>query len=222
MQAVTDLGSTVGIEAACDALGVARASFYRQPPVLGPRPRRPIPARALRPEERETVRALLNGERFQDCANAARCATLLDAGAYPCSISRARRRARYARTPRSTHASAVSETGTTGHRTEPVVELGHYQAARPRQVELFYLYVILDVFSRYVVGWMVALRETATLAKTLIEETCEKQNVLPGHALQTRGLPAGRSQRHQDSQSTLHFQRQSVFRKPLPHPEIPA
>ena len=85
MQAVTDLGSTIGIEAACDALGVARASFYRQPPVFGPRLRRPIPARALRPEERETVRALLNAERFQDCSPAAICATLLDQGTYPCS-----------------------------------------------------------------------------------------------------------------------------------------
>ena len=86
MQAVTDLGSTVGVKAACAALGVARASFYRQPPVLGPRVRRPIPARALRSEERDAVRLLLNGERFQDCSPAAICATLLDEGEYPCSI----------------------------------------------------------------------------------------------------------------------------------------
>ncbi len=86
MQAVADLGSTVGIQAACDALGIARASFYRYPPVFGPRVRRPIPARALRSEERDVVRSLLNGERFQDCSPAAICATLLDEGSYPCSI----------------------------------------------------------------------------------------------------------------------------------------
>ena len=85
LQAVTDLGTTVGIEAACDALGIARASFYRYPPVFGPRLRRPIPARALRPEERDRVRSLLNEERFQDCSPAAICATLLDEGSYPCS-----------------------------------------------------------------------------------------------------------------------------------------
>jgi putative transposase len=46
-------------------------------------------------------------------------------------------------------------------------------------VDLLYLYVILDVFSRYVVGWMVAPRESAEPAKKLIEETCEKQNIQP-------------------------------------------
>jgi putative transposase len=75
MEAVRQLIPTVGIASACDALGVARASFYRQP-VFGPAlPAtvilRPSPARALGAEERETVRAVLNSTRFQDCAPAA-------------------------------------------------------------------------------------------------------------------------------------------------------
>ena len=94
----------------------------------------------------------------------------------------------------------------------------------------FYLYVILDVFSRYVVGWMVAPREGAGLASKLIEETCQKQIILPGqltiHAdrgssmRSACGLPAGRSPHHQDPQPALHFQRQSVFGKPVPHDEV--
>lgn len=184
MQAVTELGSTVGIEAACNALGIARTSFYRYPPVLGPRPRRPIPARALRPEEREHVRELLNGERFQDCSPAAICATLLDEGSYPCST-------------RTMYRVLAEDGGTRERRdqlTHPEYQKPELLATAPNQLwswdstklrgpakwTYFYLYVILDVFSRYVVGWMVALRETAALASTLIEETCAKQNVPPG------------------------------------------
>jgi len=86
MDAVLQLSSTVGVESACDALGVARASFYRHRPLFGPAlsvslvapAARPLPARALRLEERESVRALLNSERFQYCSPAAINATLLD------------------------------------------------------------------------------------------------------------------------------------------------
>ena len=87
MNAVDQLAPTVGIASACAALGVARASFYRQP-VFGPAPPvppRPTPARALSAEERETVRGVLNSTRFQDCAPAAIQATLLDEGQYLCS-----------------------------------------------------------------------------------------------------------------------------------------
>ena len=76
MDAVLQLSSNVGIESACDALGVARGSFYRQHPLLGPTLSvppptpavRPIPARALSSDERQSVRALLNSERFQRTA----------------------------------------------------------------------------------------------------------------------------------------------------------
>ena len=93
MDAVLQLSSTVGIESACDVLGVARASFYRQRPLLGPARlapplvsvTRPTPARALHADELQAVRALLNSERFQDCSPAAIHATLLDEGQYLCS-----------------------------------------------------------------------------------------------------------------------------------------
>src|SRR4051794_23552855 len=89
MDAVHQLAPDVGIQCACDALGVARASFYRQP-VFGPAPlappiRRSPPARALRDDERAAVRDVFNSERFQDCAPTAIHATLLDEGRYLCS-----------------------------------------------------------------------------------------------------------------------------------------
>jgi putative transposase len=192
MDAVTQLCPSVGIESACDALGVARASFYRLRPLLGPRPtavpsvvvRRPTPARALSADERHTVRALLHCERFQDCAPAAIQATLLDEGQYLCSTR--------------TMYRVLEQDGATRERrdqlTHPAYQKPELLATAANQLwswditklrghakwTYFYLYVILDVFSRYVVGWMVAPREGAELAKKLIEETCEKQNIQAG------------------------------------------
>ena len=62
---------------------------------------------------------------------------------------------------------------------QSTLELGYNQATGPANT-YFYLYVILDVFSRYVTGWMVAYRESAELAKRLIEESCKKQQIQPG------------------------------------------
>jgi putative transposase len=200
MDAVCQLAPTVGIESACDALGVARASYYRHRPLFGPTLSapppvsipRPTPARALNADELQAVRAVLNSERFQDCSPAAINATLLDEGQYLCSTR--------------TMYRVLEEDGATRERRDQLTH-PHYQkpellATAPNQLwswditklrgpakwTYFYLYVILDIFSRYVVGWMVAPRESAELAKRLIEETCEKQNIQP-HRL---GLHADR------------------------------
>jgi len=184
MNAVDQLAPTVGIESACAALGVARASFYRQP-VFGPMPlqMRPTPARALSTEERETVRATLNSTRFQDCAPAAIQATLLDEGRYLCSTR--------------TMYRVLNKDGASRERrdqlTHPAYQKPELLATAPNQLwswditklrgpvkwTYYYLYVILDVFSRYVVGWMIAPREAAALATKLIEETCDKHLILP-------------------------------------------
>ena len=184
MDAVQQLAPTVGIESACDALGVVRASFYRRP-VFGPMPLviRPSPARALGEQERETVRAVLNSARFQDCAPAAIQATLLDEGQYLCSTR--------------TMYRVLNNDGASRERrdqlTHPEYRKPELLATAPNQLwswditklrgpakwTYFYLYVILDVFSRYVVGWMVAPREGAELARKLIEDTSEKQIILP-------------------------------------------
>jgi putative transposase len=191
MDAALQLSSTVGIESACDVLGVSRASFYRRRPLFGPPLAesipiplgRPTPPRALSSGEREGVLAVLNSERFQDCAPAAIHATLLDDGQYLCSVR--------------TMYRVLEENGPTRDRRDQLVHPQYQKpellATAPNQLwswditklrgpvkwTYFYLYVILDVFSRYVVGWMLALRESAELAKKLIEETCEKQNIQP-------------------------------------------
>ena len=193
MDAVAHLSPTIGVVAACDALGVARASFYRQRPVLGPSASplpepalpadRPAPARALSPDERASVLAVLHEQRFQDRSPAAVQATLLDEGQYYCSTR--------------TMYRILEEEGESGERRDQLVHPSYHKpellATAPNQLwswditklkgpvkwTYFYLYVILDVFSRYVVGWMVAPRESAELARKLIEETSEKQVILP-------------------------------------------
>jgi putative transposase len=194
MGAVTQLAPTVGVLAACDCLGVARASFYRQrpapslveslalPPSLASA--RPAPARALSPIERASVLAVLHAERFQDCSPAAVQATLLDEGQYLCSTR--------------TMYRILAEQGESRERRDQLVHPAYSKpellATAPNQLwswditklrgpakwTYFYLYVILDVFSRYVAGWMIAHREGAELAKQFIEETIGKHQVPAG------------------------------------------
>ena len=186
IDAVDQLAPTVGIQSACEALGLPRASFYRRP-VFGPAlpvPPRPAPARALSDEERQAVRDTLNSTRFQDCAPASIQATLLDEGQYLCSTR--------------TMYRVLEQDGASRERrdqlTHPAYQKPELLATAPNQLwswditklrgpakwTYYYLYVILDVFSRYVVGWMIALREAAGLATKLIEETCEKHLIEPG------------------------------------------
>jgi putative transposase len=187
MTAVTTLAVDVGRSAACHALGMPRASYYRDrrktsfPAVTASRP---SPARALHSVERETVLACLHEERFQDRSPAAVYATLLDEGQYHCSIR--------------TMYRLLQERGESRERrdqlTHPPYKKPELLATASNQLwswditkllgpvkwTYFYLYVILDVFSRYVTGWMVAMRESAELAKRLIEESCQKQCIQPG------------------------------------------
>ena len=200
MDAVLRLSLTVGVESACDALGVARASFYRRRPLFGPPGAESIPApvvrstspRALSSTERDGVLDVLNSERFQDCAPAAIHAALLDDGRYLCSVR--------------TMYRVLEENGPIRDRRDQLVHPQYQKpellATAPNQLwswditklrgpvkwTYFYLYVILDVFSRYVVGWMLAPRESAELAGKLIGDTCRKQNIQPD----TLGLHADR------------------------------
>lgn len=192
MDAVTGLAPTVGVVAACDFLAVARASFYRQRPVLGPPASpapgpglpvlRPEPPRALRPAERAAVLTVFHEERFLDRSPAAVQATLLDEGQYLCSIR--------------TMYRILAQQGESRERRDQLVHPSYQRpellATAPNQLwswditkllgpakwTYFYLYVILDVFSRYVVGWMIAHRESAELARQFIQETLEK-NAIP-------------------------------------------
>ena len=150
MDAVTHLAPTVGVVAACDALGVARASFYRQrrssgpPAVAGARAgfarERPAPlARSVRPNAPACC-AVLHEERFQDRSPAAVQATLLDEGQYLCSTRTMYRileqEGEIPRAPRSARASGLPKTRVAGHRAQPALELGHHQTAGSGQVDL--------------------------------------------------------------------------------------
>lgn len=193
MDTALSLSSAVGVQAACQSLGVSRATLYRQRPRLGPNqepaPRpvpapRPTPARALSPQERERALAVLHEERFQDCAPAAIHATLLDEGQYLCS-------------PRTMY-RLLDQQGESRERRDQLIHPPYHKpellATAPNQVwswditklrgpvkwTYFYLYVMLDIFSRYVTGWMVAERETAELAKRFLEETVRKHGIQRG------------------------------------------
>jgi len=179
--AVATLAPLAGAAAAYQALGVARPSYYRAraaAPAAASRPR-PAPPRALDETERQAILAVLNSERFCDAAPAEVYAALLDEGTYLCS-------------ERSMYRILAAHGQTRERRDQrvhPVYHKPELLAQAPNQLwswditkllgpakwTYFYLYVILDVFSRYVVGWMVAHRESADLAQRFIEETASKQ-----------------------------------------------
>jgi putative transposase len=134
--------------------------------------------------ERQAILDVLHTDRFVDKAPTEVYATLLDEGIYHCSVrtmyrilddaSEVRERRDQARHP---HYNAPELLGTAPNQ---VWSWDITKLLGPVKWSYFYLYVILDIFSRYVVGWMIAPHESSTLAKRLIAETCEKQNVLPG------------------------------------------
>jgi len=255
MASATELAPVVGVTAACEAIGVARASFYRsartrgtreslvigapEPGAVPIRPDRPGPSlrnagavgerseqilphqvtdqagaeplpvtgttdtvmprvhsRALGEAEQQAVMEVLDSSRFRDAAPASVYATLLDAGIYLAS--------------ERTMYRLLAAAGQTRARRDQLVHPTYCKpellATAPNQVwswditkllgpakwTYFYLYVILDIYSRYVVGWMVAHREHADLAERLIAETIAKQAV-----------PAGQLTLHADRGSSM-------------------
>lgn len=186
--AIAELAPQVGVRAACDAVGAAQASYYRRHRNT-PAPQRPAPIphrdrpqpRALTEAERQAILDVLHSGRFVDVAPAEVWATLLDEGVYLGSVSTFYRLLREAGESRERRRQA----------THPATVKPELAATAPNQVwswditklrgpakwTCYYLYVILDIFSRYVVGWMAASRESATLAEVLIRQTCAKQGI---------------------------------------------
>jgi putative transposase len=191
MAAVAELASHVGLRTACQAFSLNRAFVYRDRDrrhgtVLGPlAPRvRVRPPLALSMAEQDVLLGLLNSERFADVAPAAVYATLLDEGRYHGSIRTMYRLL-----------AARNQTGERRRqRAHPVYAKPELLAVRPAEVwswditklrgavkwETYQLYVIMDIFSRYVVGWMLAARESAELAEQFIADTIQKHNIAPG------------------------------------------
>jgi putative transposase len=189
MRAAEELAQTTGMATACHVLNVPRSSLYRarvnsQRKTPAPCNPRPIPARALSDAEKEEVRTVLNSERFQDQSPREVYAALLDDGVYLChwrtmyrildEHDEVRERRNQLRHPAYTKPELLA-TGPNQLWSWDITKL-----RGPVRWTYYYLYVMLDVFSRYVVGWMVAERESAELAQELTMAACAKQQIEPG------------------------------------------
>ncbi len=189
--AVNELVDDVGCSRAdaCRLVGRSRASHYRaRQPSRTPEPSqceaaviKQVQPRALCEQEAAAVMTVLHSDRFIDCAPAAVYATLLDEGTYLCSVPTMYRLLRACGESRERRAQA----------THPARIKPELEATGPNQVwswditklhgpakwTYYYLYVILDIYSRHVVGWMLAPSERAVLAERLIDDTVGAQNV---------------------------------------------
>jgi putative transposase len=185
MTATEQLAKDVGVRQACDALGVPRASFYRRRQWQAASTReatvnRSSP-RALTAAERGEVRQTLYSDRFMDKSPYQVYASLLDDGDYLCSVrtmyriladdQASRERRNQLRRPHYKKPELLAT------RSNQVWSWDITKLKGPEKWTYYYLYVILDIYSRYVVGWMLAHREQADLATKLIRETIKKQGV---------------------------------------------
>jgi len=190
MLAVAELAPHIGMRGACAAFALNRGFVYRdrtrrRAGVVQCVPRtRPRPPLAFSGAEQNRLLGVLDSERFADIAPATVFATLLDVGRYYGSIRTMYRRL-------AAHGQSGERRNQRIHPTYAKPEL---LAVRPNEVwswditklkgpakwTCFHLYVILDIYSRYVVGWLIAHRESAELAEQLIADTVEKENITPG------------------------------------------
>jgi putative transposase len=183
MATVAEVAPALGIAFVCAALGIARASFYRRGRPKLQTVKRMVP-RALSSSEVDVILAVLREPRFVDLSPSEVHATLLDEGRYLCSVrtmyrilasnGEVRERRDQLRHPQH-HAPELLATGPNQLWSWDITKL-----LGPTKWTYFYLYVILDVFSRYAVGWMVADGESAPLAERLINEACEREQITPG------------------------------------------
>ena len=220
-QAITTLSERVGVRAACAAVGVAQAGYCRRNRV-SPLPARRAPVahrdrsqpRALSPKERQDILDVLHSERFVDLAPAEVWATLLDEGVYLGSQSTFYRLLRAAsgtreRRRQATHPAAVKPE-LVAYRPNQVYSWDITKLHGPAKWTYYYLYVILDIYSRYAVGWMLATRESAVLAEKLIADTAAKQ-----------GISRGQLTLHADRGSSINPYSEAWFKTLKYRPDFP-
>ncbi|XNS25267.1 IS3 family transposase [Citricoccus nitrophenolicus] len=184
-ETITELTPLVGVKAACAAVGRSRATHYRHHRTT-PAPERPArepkpQPRALSEAEQARVLAVLRSERFVDMAPAESHAVLLDEGTYLCSVSTMYRLLRRTGEVRERRAQATHPARTkpelVAHEPNECWSWDITKLRGPAKWTYYYLYSIIDIFSRYTVGWMVATGESAALAERLLAETIAKQGV---------------------------------------------
>lgn len=183
IESAQQLAPVVGVRSACDALGVSPATLYRRrkPRVECVRKDRQSSPRALSPAERAAAREKLYSKRFVDKPPRQVYAALLDDGQYLCSVGTfyrlleqdqaSRERRNQLRHPEYKKPELLA-TGPNQVWSWDITKL-----RGPAKWTHYHLYTILDIYSRYVVGWMLANRESATMARRLIRESVEKQQV---------------------------------------------
>ena len=184
MTAAGILAERVGVRAACTALAVPRPTYYRHRHPKRATAERPRPPLALSGAEEQTVLDVLHSERFVDQSPTEVYATLLDEDVYHCSArtmyrvlerhdelhERRRQLVRPAAVKPELLATAPNQ----------VWSWDITKLLGPAKWTYFYLYVLLDIFSRYVVGWLIAEHESAALARRLIAQSCVQQGIEPG------------------------------------------
>ena len=240
-QTVEELTPLIGTRPACRALGASPATIYRrrrppEPQAAAGRGRR-RPGRCLSPSASGCSRCCTR-ERFVDVSPAQMYATLLDEGTYLCStrtmyrILAAKHGGVRERRDQLTH-PAYAKPELLAERPNELWSWDITKLKGPAKWTYFYLYVILDVFSRYVVGWTVQYRENAELAKALIEQAVEQQQIAArpadaarrprrADARQAGRVPARRPRRHEDAQPAVHLERQPLLGGALQDAEVPA
>ena len=182
---MTELAAQIGVKSACEALAVPRSRVYRERQGrVRPEPKAEvIPTAALSSAERVEVRETLNSERFMDKAPRQVYASLLDEGTYLCHWRTMYRIL-------AAHDEVRERRNICRH---PAYKKPELLATQPNQVwswditvlrgphtwEHYPLYTVLDIFSRYVVGWMIAEVESSDLARQLIHETAQKYAIQP-------------------------------------------
>jgi putative transposase len=187
-QAIAELQAVVGVRGACAAVGEAQARWYRRhrqsPPPSRPERASATQPRALSEVERTELRRVLNSPEHVDEAPATVYAKLLDQGVYLGSVPTMYRVLRahdevHERRRQATH-PAAKKPELLATRPNEVYSWDITKLLGPVKWTYYYLYVILDIYSRYVPGWMLAHAENASLAQALLADTAAKQRIERG------------------------------------------
>lgn len=193
--ALQHLVPLVGVAPACHALGVNRASYYRWQKPLASKPRRARSARALSDHEKRHVLDVLDSERFMDKTPREVYAELLDENEYLCSVrtmyrilaehGQVRERRNQRRHPAYVKPELVAR------KPNEVWSWDITKVPGPQRGIYFCLYVVLDIYSRYIVGWTLACTESPRIARSLLAAAVEAEGVHPGQLTchSDRGMP---------------------------------
>lgn len=187
METTLELGGELNnVDFACNTLNVSRATLYRHLKPTSPAMKalRTESPRALPEETRQRILDYLHSDEFVDCSPHAAFHTLLDRDIYLASVrsfyrildanKEVKERRNQLRHPEYTKPELLA-TGPLQVWSWDITKL-----KGPGKWEYYHLYVVIDIYSRLVVGWMLALQESGELATQLLKEAIERQGVQPG------------------------------------------